>query len=368
MRILHTTEFYSPHRGGNLAIQAISELLAARGHEVTVATSFLPERNFSELNGVRIEQFKIQGRLTTRIKGDVERYKDFILQGDFDIVTNFFADIWTTDLMFGLLHRVRAKKVLSTPGLSKLAKPSHREYFYGSYLHALAEYDRIVYTSANYRDKVFGDSHGVGKKAVIIPNGAGREFLTEEHGFRSKYDITTPFMLLTVANHYFQKGHPFVIKAFRKLGMRDVSLVILGETPKRHPWFSCYPVCVLASTGDSRIRVLRNVPRNLVVSAFQEADLFLFGSQVECAPLVMYEAFASRTPFITTNVGNVSDHQDVVQIIKTPDEMATVASELLKDESKRTAIAERAYQLWLREHTWESIAARYESLYQSLLR
>jgi len=38
----------------------------------------------------------------------------------------------------------------------------------------------------------------------------------------------------------------------------------------------------------------------------KEADL-LFESKVESAPLVMFEAFASRTPFLTTEVGKVED-------------------------------------------------------------
>jgi len=145
VRILHTTEFYDPHAGGNLAIQRISEGLVRRGHSVTVATTFLSERTSAEIAGVKIEPFRIRGSLVKGIRGDVARYQQCLLEGDFDVVTNFFADIWTTDLTFGVLDRIRGARVLATPCLSKLARPTHRRYFYSNYLDALAKYDRVVY-------------------------------------------------------------------------------------------------------------------------------------------------------------------------------------------------------------------------------
>lgn len=367
MRILHTTEFYDPHAGGNLAIQRISEGLVRRGHSVTVATTFLSERTSTEIAGVKIEPFRIRGSLVKGIRGDVERYQQYLRESDFDVVTNFFADIWTTDLTFGVLDRMRGSRVLATPCLSKLARPTHRRYFYSNYLDALAKYDRVVYLSAAYRDKLFGDEQGFGDKSSIIPNGAGEEFLAAPAGFRKAFDITTPLMLLTVANHYLAKGHAFVIDAFHRMRRTDATLVLVGEKPFFHSWYSCWPRCRLAGALDRRIRVLSGVPRAWVVSAFQEADLFLFGSRVECAPLVMYEAFASHTPFLTTPVGNVSDHADAVKIVRTPEEMSDAGNSLLRDDAERRRLAGQAFQLWQAHHTWEQIAAQYESLYTALV-
>lgn len=367
MRILHTTEFYDPHAGGNLAIQRISEGLVRRGHSVTVATTLLTERTSTEIAGVKIEPFRVRGSLVKGIRGDVARYQQYLLESDFDVVTNFFADIWTTDLTFGVLDRIHGAKVLATPCLSKLARASHRQYFHNVYLDALAKYSRVVYVSAAYRDKLFGDEQGFGDKASIIPNGAGEEFLAAPAGFRKAFDITTPLMLLTVANHYLAKGHAFVIDAFHRMRRTDATLVLIGERPFFHSWYSCWPRCMLAGVLDRHIKVLMGVRRPWVVSAFQEADLFLFGSQVECAPLVMYEAFASHTPFVTTPVGNVSDHADVLKIVGTPTEMSQAANALLERRAERQRLAEQAFRLWQTRHTWDQIAAEYEALYAELV-
>ena len=104
----------------------------------------------------------------------------------------------------------------------------------------------------------------------------------------------------------------------------------------------------------------------LVVSAYQQADLFLFGSRLEVAPLVMYESFASRTPFITTDVGNVKDHQNFLTIIKTPSEMATAAHALLDDNIARSRIAEKAFILCQKKYTWNKVVDKYDALIVNL--
>ena len=46
MKILHTVEYYSPSVGGaQEVVRQVSEQLTRRGHTVTVATSFHPDRH-----------------------------------------------------------------------------------------------------------------------------------------------------------------------------------------------------------------------------------------------------------------------------------------------------------------------------------
>ena len=55
MRILLACEFYEPSVGGvQEVMRQIAVRLVERGHRVTVATTHLPERTSSEIDGVRI--------------------------------------------------------------------------------------------------------------------------------------------------------------------------------------------------------------------------------------------------------------------------------------------------------------------------
>src|SRR5262249_54379738 len=139
---------------------------------------------------------------------------------------------------------------------------------------------------------------------VVIPNAAAEEeFLPPAIGFREKYGIKTLHMILCVANHYHQKGHAQVIRWFKALNRADATLVIIGQNVAGE----CYAQCVASAQDARNILLLTDAPREWVVSAYKEADLFLFGSEVECFPLVILETMAARTPFVATDAGNVAE-------------------------------------------------------------
>lgn len=368
MKILHTVEFYEPSKGGaQEVIKQISERLVGKGHDVTVATSHHPARSSTTINNVRIEQFEISGNSVRGINGKAKEYQAFLCDTKFDVLLNYAAQTWTTDLTFPLLDKIAAKKVIAPLGYSRLTAPRYRNYF-SKLPDVLAKYDTLIYTSPNYQDALFGKQHGLERKARIIRNGAAREeFEQSRQNFKTKYGINETYFFLSVSNHYFAKGHTRVLNAFRKLNSNDCALVLIGEKPVRHSWYSCYPVCKASSWMDRRIKVLSGIPRSDVVAAYQEADLFLFGSEVECSPLVMYEAFASRTPFITTNVGNVLDHAEYLRVIESSEQMLDELKSFVRDPTPYRALADRAYQLFLQDHTWERITKELEDLYKGLV-
>ncbi len=369
MNILHTVEFYEPSKGGSEeVVRQISEKLVARGHNVTIATSYHPERNFDRLNGVQIKQFKVTGNQVKGISGDIDEYQDFLRFNDFDIILNYNVQNWTTDLSFPLLNSIKAKKILAPIGFSKLKRKRYINY-YKNIPEYLYKYDKIFYTSANFQDKYFGDKYGFSDKATIIPNGSSKdEFLNTLLGFREKFGIKTKYMFLSVSNHYFAKGHSFIIDAFRKLNNPETSLVIIGEKPYSHKWFSCFPLCKFYSLIDKRIKILSGVSRDWVVSAFNEADLFLFGSSVECAPIVMYECFASRTPFLTRIAGNVLDHEQLLWIVNTPNEMVRHMENYVKEPTPYSEKSEKAFKEFEANYDWAKITDFYENTYLSMLK
>ena len=366
MRVLHTVQLYSPVVGGSEeGVRQVSERLAARGHDVTVATARHPDRREQRIGGVTVEGFDVSGNAALGVRGETERYQRFILAGGFDIVLNYAAQTWTTDLAFPILDRLRARKVLVPCGYSGLGDPRYTRYFAALPDH-LRRYDRVIYLSPDYRDATFGAHHGIGR-SVVIPNGADeREFEGGPAGFRRWAGIATRHLVVTVANHHSSKGHAFVIDAVRRLGRDDVTLAIIGRMP-RNPLRGCGVACRLAAMRDRRVRLFSTLRREWVVSALKEADLFLFGSRLECAPIVTYEAFAARLPVISTPVGNVPDYRGLVELVETPAAMASAMGVLLDDAARRRELAGRGWRLWRGQHTWEAIALRYEREYERLL-
>ena len=310
MNILHTVEFYHPSTGGaQEVVRQISERLARRGHSVTVATTRMEERASATLNGVRIEGFDISGNLVRGIAGERERYLDLLRASEFDVMMNYAAQSWPTDLAFPILHEIGMRKVFVPCGFSGLHIPEYADYYrsMGSWMKA---YDACVFLSENYRDVDLARRSGIDRN-VLIPNGAGEnEFTVSEEGIREKLAIPEDHLLiLHVGSHTGMKGHRELMSMFRRASTGPATLLIVANDFGRGCGRRCALSQRLLSSGlDPLMRgkqvIVTPLSRKDTVSAYHEADLFLFPSNIECSPIVLFEAMASRTPFLTTDVGN----------------------------------------------------------------
>jgi len=387
MKIVHTVESYPPAVCGMAeVVRQLSERLAAAGHEVTVAAGAHPDRRDTVINGVRVVSFHISGNAVRGYHGSLEHYQKFLMDFDCDVMTHFAAQQWATDLALPLLPRIRAKKQVFVPtGFSALHEPAYSGYF-EQMKGWLRQYDATVFHSNNYRDIEFARACGATKLSVI-PNGADeREFLTEPTiDIRARLGIPPGrLVILHVGSHTGVKGHAEAIKIFRRARLRDATLVIVGR--KGQCERSCrlsalaFRVNPMSVLKRKRLVVVR-LSRPETVAAHQGADLFLFPSNIECSPIVLFESMASRTPFLTTDVGNA---REIVEWsgggVLLPTETlpggnskadiggsARLLEELAADPERRHDLAENGFRAWQDRFTWRRIADQYQTLYDRLL-
>ena len=397
LRILHTADTYYPYVDGvAVATQRISEGLAARGHQVTVATGKHPRRNFQSLNGVRVVEFDISGNTVEGYIGDIKLYQKFVHQCQVDIMMNYAAQIWTSDLIFPLLNSLSCVKVFLPCGYSSLRDPKYKEY-YQNMPWVLNHYDQIIYLSERYWDKQFGDEHGV-THYTIVGNGASfEEFSDRKVGFKQKYGIQTSRMLLNIGGFGARKNQEAIVRAYLASALQDSTLVLIGPEFNSYAWKNCRidPVTnkwdkklfwlttqfqrrilhrlhsIHTLHGPSRpgmqVLLLERVPRDMVVSAYHEADLFLLASTNECFPVVAVEAMAAGLPFISTDCGNVRDLPGGV-VVSSVEEMARAIRRLGGREAEWEKLSQAGRAKWEREFTWEKIVDAYQSLYLRLCR
>ncbi len=388
MKILHTVESYEPSTGGmQEMVKQISEYLAKQGHSVTVATSFNPGRKSHSVNGVAIRDFHISGNFVTGMKGDIRSYRDFLLQDGFDIITNFAAQQWATDLMLPILPEIPAKKVFVPTGFSALNLPEYSGYF-GMMKDWMKQYDMNVFLSDSYQDISFARKNGI-MRITVIPNGASaEEFLApEETDIRRDLGISRDqFIILLVGSHTGQKGHAEAIEIFRRSRLLDTTFVIVGNVFSR----SCYLSCRMKELffwldprnhSLNRHLLIRTLSRKQTVALYKAADLFLFPSNIECSPIVLFECMASGTPFLSTDVGNAREiigwsgsgsllptvkdvrgysHADINGSVK-------LLKEIYRNGEQRSSMADSGFHAWKERFSWEKIASSYEALYESLM-
>ncbi|MEI7620360.1 MAG: glycosyltransferase family 4 protein [Candidatus Falkowbacteria bacterium] len=386
MKILHTVEQYSPSVGGmQEVVKQLSERLVELGHEVTVVTSYRSDRKFTELNGVKIESFKVGGNAVRGYEGEIDeikRYQSFLVNSDFDIITSFAAQQWATDLLLPLMDQISAKKVFVPTGFSGLYNPQYK-YYFSQMGRWMKQYDLDVFLSNDYRDINFARDNGV-DKLLVIPNGASsEEFLGEtDFDFRKELEIDRDdFLVLLVGSHTGEKGHKEVIEIFSQANLERSTLVIIANTYR----ITCYLECRVRSIIHNLLHqnkiLIKTLDRKKTVVAYKKSDLFLFPSNIECSPLVLFEAMASRLPFLTTDVGNSKEIIEWSQgglLLPTRkdsrgysyaqiNESADLLKKLHGDKELREKLAESGFKSWQEKFTWEKIAKNYEEQYKKLL-
>jgi len=129
------------------------------------------------------------------------------------------------------------------------------------------------------------------------------------------------------------------------------------------------------ASGTKRILCL-DMPREDVISAFLEADLFVFASRVEYSPLVLFEAAAAGTPFLTVPVGNSREivrwtgggwicPAEVDERGYTKVSLSVLASEMekaVRSPEFLRQLGEAGNQAWRDRFTWAKIAQSYERI------
>lgn len=384
MKILHTVEFYSPSIGGSQeVVKQLSERMVMMGHEVTVATSYLSERDQKSINGVQIRQFKISGNEVRGYIGDTKQYKDYLRNSNFDVIMNYAAQQWTADLAFPLLDKIKCTKIFVPCGFSALHDPIYKGYF-KKMSAILKEYDATIYLAEKYRDIDFARKHGI-KNLHVIPNGADeREFLKKYNGdIRQELGIASDSRLIMHLGSFTgAKGQPEAIQIFRAANLQDATLLLVGNVFDRKLYNRLIVSTKLFNMHPNNLHnrkriIIKQLEREKTVAALQSADLFLFPSNIEASPLVLFEACAAKTPFLTTDVGNA---QEIVRWTKGGEilptdfdlsgnshakikESANVLNAMLADGDKRVEYAESGYSAWNKAYRWDKIAKRYLKLY-----
>jgi glycosyltransferase involved in cell wall biosynthesis len=440
MRLLLCCELYHPSRGGvQEVMRQIAERLALAGHDVTVATSYLPERNFSSHNGVAIQEFKVAGNAIVGMRGEAGRYRDFVVNFGADAVLIKAAQQWTFDALWPVLDQIKARKVFIPCGFSGLYEKAYAAYFAGL-PRVLRKFDHLIFYAEKYRDIDFARALGLTNYS-ILPNGASEhEFeVPVDPTFRGRLGIPDgAFVFLTVGSPINRKGHSQVAEAFSrlKLGGRPATLILNGKWSELAINARVIPGSALIGGGkpllgsafrtisagvaragriagairregwigfkmrarsnferwragpgvDTWIKqanaevgkqvLCTDLPRKDVVQAFMGADLFVFASIVEYSPLVLFEAAAAGTPFLSVPVGNAEevarwtgggmicpaarDKRGYVRV--DPSVLAREMERCMANPEMLAQLGKTGNKNWQDHFTWAAIAPRYEAI------
>ena len=422
MQILIGTDYYYPSVGGQqIVLKEIAERLVKLGHKVTVATSKMQSRHANNHNGVNIKEFDIEGSYVHGIQGKVNDYQNFIINGDFDVILIKAAQGWTIDALIPILNKIKTRKVFIPCGFSALYDPYYSEY-YKIMPDILRQFDHLIFYAYDYRDINFARQHNI-TNFSIIPNGASKiEFsVPKESDFRERLNIEkNSFVILTVGTFTGGKGHYELAQAFQmanfnqpatlilngnqpsispklkasvlieqylKLGPRSMLkrifrdlLYVFGirEKPLKQEWTDIAKE--VNSENSNKKIIITNLQRHDVIQVFLNSDLFVFASNIEYSPLVLFESAAAGLPFLSVPVGNT---KEIIEWTKggvlcpapvnsnghinvDPQILAKEIMKLANDLKKREQLGKDGKMNWSNKLTWEKITIEYENVLKGI--
>lgn len=325
LKILITTFTFPPNMDGVAqAAAAMAHGLAKRGHDVVVATGYLPARqDFQPHPGLRVKQFDINPNENALL--DAASMRQFILDEHPDVIICHCWETCDTVLAESVFDKLPAKKILVSHGyMTHLWQPNPRPPFgLGVFVRSLPKvfglpwklrrYDRVVFLSEKHDWNRFFD-HRIAmlsgyRGSRVIPNGTETDpACGSAEQFRKARIHNTGLVVCCVANYVRLKNQSLAVRAFRKARLKGATLILIGSE------FNAYSreVQLLdeqlqSSYPDGTVLFLEKLDRPTTLAAYAACDVFLLTSKTEAQPIVLLEAMAAGKPFISTNVGCASE-------------------------------------------------------------
>ena len=235
----------------------------------------------------------------------------------------------------------------------------------------IIEHSSAISVANEYEKEIFSE---ISKKSKIeiIRNGVNLKSLVSKQNFKQKYQINSKFILF-VGRFSKVKGIETLIHAFNsiknKLKTADVRLVIMGvDFGYQDEMFRLIKKLDLSE----EIIVIKNPPRDDVISAYGESEFLILPSQWELSPLVPLESFAFKKPVISTNVHGIpytvqNNKNGILVEPENPIQLSDAIAKLLNNTELREKLGLEGYNFVHKECNCLSMAKNSLKLYEDVL-
>ena len=223
------------------------------------------------------------------------------------------------------------------------------------------EYEQKIFSSLNKKSRI-----------EIIRNGVNLKKLVSKHNFKEKYQINSNFILF-VGRFSKSKGIETLLNAFsivkNELKDSEIHLVIMGVD---FGYQSEMEKLIKKLDLSEEIKVIKNPPRDDVISAYGESEFLVLPSQWELSPLVPLESFAFKKPVISTNSHGIpyTVQNNKNGILVEPEnsfELSNAIVKLLNDSELREKLGQSGYNFVNEECNCVSMAKNSLKLYEDIL-
>jgi glycosyltransferase involved in cell wall biosynthesis len=160
-------------------------------------------------------------------------------------------------------------------------------------------------------------------------------------------------------------NYPNVLRAFARIQRRIPSarLIIAGTGSQRDRLVS-----LIEALGVENVEMRGRVPPEEMPRLYDEADIYVNGTDIDAFPGSVIEAFASGIPVVTTDAGGIPfivDHERNGLVVPCCDHEALAAGvlRLLDDPALAERLAARAREDVVSRYTWRAVGPEWQRIY-----
>ena len=230
---------------------------------------------------------------------------------------------------------------------------------HASMISAANEYEKDIFLNMSKKSQI-----------KIVRNGVNLKNLVSKQNFKMKYKINSKFILF-VGRFSESKGIETLIDAFNIINkISDIRLVIMGVD---FGFEKTMEELIMKFNLSEKILVIKNPPREDVISAYGESEFLILPSQWELSPLVPLESFAFKKPVISTKSHGIpftvqDDKNGILVEPEKPDQLAKAITKLLLDDDLRIRLGLSGYNFVHDECNCVSMAKNSLELYEQILK
>lgn len=218
--------------------------------------------------------------------------------------------------------------------------------------------------------RIASDIIGSSDKVHTVANGTSPEKFPNGHRDEIRDELGIPDgdrVVLFVGSFTERKGVKEIASVLRTLDQPDTHFLFVGHHGDLD---TDVQSAINSATVGSRSKIYRGMPPFALRRLFVAADLLLLPSHAEGRPNVVYEAMASKTAVLATNIGGITEQtvdQETAVLIppRDPTTLKRELESLLDDPDRLAELGKAGYRRLVDQGwTWENHARQIRDLHE----
>lgn len=316
MRILITTPSYYPETNG---VQNITERqaegLVKLGHDVTLITGTANSgfRKKEIYNGVKIMRIHAYDEWMLHF-GEKKKFQKYLIENSYkyDVMMNVCLESWATDWVLPIIDKIECKRFMMIHGINDMTWQRFNDHStYGItkkiysdirwrlsfpfFWNSIRQYNAIAQLHENdYANRYF-KKHNI-NNCKILYNCVEDSFFVK--------DTKKEQLIVNVGALCENKNQCLVLDVFYQMKNKEYKLTIIG--PAKNSYYDKliqHKRKLESIYGHRDVEILVGINREDTIKLICKSQIYLLTSISEVFPVVILEAMAANSAFVSTDVG-----------------------------------------------------------------